>query len=161
MRHQHHAAHPSSSGIDRRRIHLPCLSCMLCMSLICDGLLVFVPAWGRSAGFFSFLREEATGDVNRLKDAVAEMAARVEDPDLTPSARLLFELRDAGASFFEFALDVARSHKEYFASIAPLPAERALELEQEARLSLERQHAIEAADDIDFEEYLARYFEAD
>jgi glutamate--cysteine ligase len=93
--------------------------------------------------------------------AVAEMAGRVEDPDLTPSARLLFELRDAGASFFEFALDVARSHKEYFGTIAPLPAERAQELEQEARLSLERQHAIEAADDIDFEEYLARYFEAD
>jgi glutamate--cysteine ligase len=93
--------------------------------------------------------------------AVAEMAARVEDPNMTPSARLLFELRDAGASFFEFALEVARSHKEYFATIAPLPAESALELEREARLSLERQRAIEAADDIDFEEYLARYFEAD
>ena len=77
------------------------------------------------------------------------------------STDLRRRMRDAGASFFEFALEVARSHKEYFATIAPLPAERAFELEQEARLSFERQRAIEAADDIDFEEYLARYFEAD
>jgi glutamate--cysteine ligase len=93
--------------------------------------------------------------------AVAEMAARVDDPDQTPSARLLYELRDSGASFFEFALEVARSHKKYFSTIAPLPEQRASELEQETRLSVERQRAIEAADDIDFEEYLARYFDAD
>jgi glutamate--cysteine ligase len=93
--------------------------------------------------------------------AVAEMAARVDDPDLTPSARLLHELRDAGDSFFEFALEVAQGHKKYFATIAPLPKERARELEEEARLSIERQRAIEAEDEISFEEYLARYFDAD
>jgi glutamate--cysteine ligase len=42
-----------------------------------------------------------------------------------------------------------------------MPDERARELEQEARLSLERQRDIEAADDISFEEYLARYFASD
>jgi glutamate--cysteine ligase len=91
-------------------------------------------------------------------DAVAEMAARVADPDRTPSARLLHELRDAGAGFFEFALEVARGHKDYFNSIAPLPDDRARELEREARISIERQNEIEAADGISFEEYLARYF---
>ncbi len=94
-------------------------------------------------------------------DAVAEMAARVEDPDSTPSARLLYELREADASFFEFTLEVARGHKEYFNSIAPLPDVRARELEQEAKLSIERQREIEAADDISFEEYLARYFSSE
>jgi glutamate--cysteine ligase len=93
--------------------------------------------------------------------AVAEMAARVEDADMTPSARLLHELRAADASFFEFALEIARGHKQYFGTIAPMPDERARELEQEARLSLERQRDIEAADDISFEEYLARYFASD
>lgn len=91
-------------------------------------------------------------------DAVAEMLARIEDPDRTPSARLLHELRESDASFFEFGLEVARGHKEYFSTIAPLPKARAQELEQEARLSVERQSEIEAADDISFEEYLARYF---
>ena len=94
-------------------------------------------------------------------EAVAEMAARVEDAALTPSARLLHELHEAKSGFFDFALQVARGHKEYFGNIAPLPGERALELEQEARLSLERQREIEASDEISFEEYLARYFASD
>jgi glutamate--cysteine ligase len=70
----------------------------------------------------------------------------------------LQELRDSDASFFEFALDVARRHKSYFASIAPMPPERAQQIEREALESVQRQRDIEAADDISFEEYLARYF---
>ena len=72
MRHRHHAAHPSSAGIDRRRIHLPaCISCKLCISLIsCDALLVFVPVWGRSARFFSVLRERA-----RHSQAIAKICS--------------------------------------------------------------------------------------
>ena len=94
-------------------------------------------------------------------DAVEEMSARVEEPELTPSARLLQELRDADASFFEFALQVARGHKEYFGNIAPLPEERAQELEQEAIRSISRQREIEASDETSFEDYLAKYFGSD
>ena len=92
------------------------------------------------------------------RDAVSVAAAHVADPDSTPSARLLQELRDAKASFFEFALDLARRDKRYFSSIAPMPPERAQQLEQEALDSVQRQRDIEAADDMTFEDYLARYF---
>jgi glutamate--cysteine ligase len=67
-------------------------------------------------------------------------------------------LQDANCSFFEYALDVARRHRDYFASIAPMPPERAQQIEREATESVQRQHDIEAEDDISFEEYLARYF---
>ena len=80
------------------------------------------------------------------------------EPDSTPSARLLQELRNSGSSFFDFALDVARRHRRYYSSIAPMPPERARQLETEAVESLQRQRDIEAADDLSFEEYLARYF---
>jgi glutamate--cysteine ligase len=93
--------------------------------------------------------------------AVDEMSARVGDAELTPSARLLQELRDADASFFEFALDVARGHKDYFGNIAALPEERAQELEHEAVMSISRQREIEAADELSFEDYLANYFGSD
>jgi glutamate--cysteine ligase len=89
------------------------------------------------------------------------VASQVAEPESTPSARLLQELRDSDCSFFEFALDVARRHKAYFSSIAPMPPERAREIEDEARESVQRQRDIEAADDISFEEYLARYFASD
>ena len=58
---------PSSAGIDRRRIHLPaCISCILCISLISrDALLVFVPAWGRSARWIRLLSAGAPLASNR------------------------------------------------------------------------------------------------
>lgn len=91
-------------------------------------------------------------------DAVSHAASLVRDPESTPSGRLLQELRDSKCSFFDFALDLARRHRDYFSSIAPMPPERARQMEDEALESVERQREIEAADDISFEEYLARYF---
>ena len=67
----------------------------------------------------------------------------------------------ATSGFFEFALSVANSHKNYFASIAPLSDETEKELQREARDSLQRQRDVEAADEISLDEYLARYFDAD
>jgi glutamate--cysteine ligase len=95
------------------------------------------------------------------REAVSHVASQVAEPESTPSARLLQELRDSDCSFFEFALDIARRHKAYFSSIAPMPPERAQEIESEARESAQRQRDIEAADEISFDEYLARYFASD
>ena len=97
-------------------------------------------------------------DGGSYSDAVSFAASQIAEPEGTPSARLLQELYDSGCSFFEFALDVARRHKSYFSSIAPMPPERAQRIASEARESIQRQREIEAADDITFEDYLARYF---
>ena len=95
------------------------------------------------------------------REAVALMASLVDNPDSTPSARVLYELREADCSFFDFALEVARGHKAYFQSITSMPEDRARELEEEAIQSVKRQRDIEASDSIDFKEYLARYFASD
>ncbi len=101
--------------------------------------------------------DQQEGD-GSYRDAVSFAAAQVAEPESTPSARLLQEICELNCSFFEFALDAARRHKDYFASIAPMPPERAQQIEREARESVQRQRDIEARDDISFEEYLARYF---
>ena len=93
--------------------------------------------------------------------AVNLMQSLVRHPEKTPSARILEELRQANTGFFEFALSVANSHKNYFASIAPLSDETKKELQRETRDSLQRQRDVEAADDISLDEYLARYFDAE
>ena len=86
------------------------------------------------------------------------MQSIVEEPDATPSARILAELRDADCSFFEFAMSVARSHRDYFRSITPLSPERTAAFTREATDSLQRQVEIEASDSISLDDYLAAYF---
>ena len=93
-------------------------------------------------------------------NAVRLMQSLVRHPEKTPSARILEELHEANYGFFDFALSVANSHKDYFASIAPLPDGTAKELEREVQDSLQRQRNIEATDKISLDEYLARYFDA-
>ena len=89
------------------------------------------------------------------------MQSVVEEPDATPSARILSELTDANCSYFEFAMSMARSHRDYFRSITPLSTERATDFEREAAESLQRQADIEAGDNITLDEYLAAYFESE
>jgi glutamate--cysteine ligase len=126
-----------------------------------DGQPVALSAWAREivekVAAVAELVDRHDGD-GCYREAVALAASRVAEPDSTPSARLLQELRDSRSSFFDFALDVARRHRRYYSSIAPMPPERARQLETEAVESLQRQRDIEAADDLSFEEYLARYF---
>jgi glutamate--cysteine ligase len=90
--------------------------------------------------------------------AVGAQATLLSDPEATPSARLLQELRLAGCGFFEFAMRAARGHKEYFQALAPLNAERLQHFEVEARDSRRRQQDIEESDTLSFEQYLANYF---
>jgi len=82
---------------------------------------------------------------------------KVADPDATPSARMLAEMRERGESFAQLARRLTEQHRDYFRGLE-LDPERAAWLLQLAQTSLERQRAIEAADDIDFDEFLRRYF---
>ena len=60
--------------------------------------------------------------------------------------------------FFEYTMQVARGHRDYFASIESPDEERMRLYADEAVKSIERQREIEAADDVDFDTYLKRYF---
>ncbi|MCP4332465.1 MAG: glutamate--cysteine ligase [Gammaproteobacteria bacterium] len=91
-------------------------------------------------------------------DSIRLMQKLIDNPDSTPSARVLLELEETRSSFFEYALALSKSHSEYFASITPLDDARKAAFEEEAADSLARQQEIEAADDISLDEYLQRYF---
>lgn len=95
------------------------------------------------------------------QDAVDLQAELLENPDATPSARLLQELRTAGTGFFEFAMQAATGHREYFASLEPMQPERLRELQTEARDSLARQASLEANDKLSLDDYIAAYFSRD
>ena len=88
-------------------------------------------------------------------DGLRELVLR---PETTPSGRLVAALAERGLSYFDYVLDLARRHRDYFGRLGALPAARLAEFEREAKRSLDRQAAIEAADAISLDEYLERYF---
>lgn len=90
--------------------------------------------------------------------AVRTQIDAIRDPEATPSARILEDLRTEKTGFFHYAMQRARDHADYFRSLASLSADRQRVFEQEAAESLARQAEIEAADTLDFDQYLANYY---
>jgi len=90
------------------------------------------------------------------QQALQQQLAKMENPDLTPSARMLAEVEDSGEEFFTFAMRMSNRHKEILQAL-DFPAELEQRFLQWAQDSLERQEAIEKADQGSFEEYLRAY----
>ena len=82
--------------------------------------------------------------------------AKVLDPDLTPSARMLAEMRERRESFFAFAQRLSQAHRQTYLARPP-SAERLALFQHLTQDSLRRQAALEAADDQPFDTFLARY----
>ncbi|MGM0692862.1 MAG: glutamate--cysteine ligase [Pseudomonadota bacterium] len=90
--------------------------------------------------------------------ALAALSPRLDDPGLTPSARLLAHLDATGESFLEAMLGLAREQAAGFAHTPMDPSREAL-FEELVPMSLAQQADIEAADTEDFATFLSRYFE--
>ena len=86
-----------------------------------------------------------------------DMAARIADPDLTPSARVLNELTSGEITYFQWALGKSREHKQTLMA-APLDPEVEDHYTEMAEVSLQDQIKIEQSDTRTFEEYLDNYF---
>ncbi|MCW3149308.1 glutamate--cysteine ligase [Stutzerimonas stutzeri] len=95
-------------------------------------------------------------DGQQHAQAIAAQQAKVADSRLTPSARVLDELQRTGESFRQFAMRQTLNHAEHFRG-QPLPAETVAAFETAARQSLEQQAAMEAADTLDFDSFVAEY----
>lgn len=92
--------------------------------------------------------------------SVREQLAKVADPDLTPSARMLTMMRERGECFFTFAQQLSDEHGDTLRA-AELSADRLAMFDNLTATSIQRQHAIEAADDRSFDAFLRDYFAQD
>ncbi len=97
-------------------------------------------------------------DTDSYSAAVRLKQELVDDSSLTPSALIIAGLEEANTGFFPFALAMAKSHRDYFASTVQPDDVASKKFRQEARESLQRQHEVEAADSIGLDEYLTQYF---
>jgi glutamate--cysteine ligase len=89
--------------------------------------------------------------------SVKSQIASVFDPDLTPSARMLADMRAHDEGFFHYAKRMSEHHYQYYKKQS-LSSEKIQFFEDMAKQSLVKQKQIEASDKISFDEYLKNYF---
>jgi glutamate--cysteine ligase len=89
--------------------------------------------------------------------ALEQQRAKINDVARTPSARMLAEMRETGESFFDLAQRMSKLHKDYFLDLYPPNERRLEEFAAAATESHEAQSRIEAADKLNFDQYLAQY----
>jgi len=82
---------------------------------------------------------------------------KVRDPGLTPSAKMLTEMRTNAESFFDFARRISEQHRDRFCGLS-LDTEHALLFERLNQESRQRQRELEETDDLSFDAFLERYF---
>ncbi len=110
---------------------------------------------GEIAQAAALLDELETGTPHA--DAVAALVPWLDDPSLTPSGRLLARLEQSGEEFLEAILAIAREQAERLRGESMDPARAAL-FDELVPASHRQQHEIEAADQVDFDSFLAHYF---
>lgn len=91
-------------------------------------------------------------------DAVEAQRRKVRGDDELPSARVLREMREQGLPYYRFALNYSNQWAEHFRA-RPLQGQVRNDLLDETQASMARQRAIEEADSVSFEQYLAAYYD--
>lgn len=130
------------------------------------GLLLTTPkgeATLAEAGNTLLARMQMTGEmldqVHKTKAysiSVDDQMRKLENPALAPSAQVLTALQKTGLNYSEWMLLKSREHKETFANFSS--NSRVLkDLAQRAKASLVEQQQLEAADILDFDQFLAEY----
>lgn len=89
--------------------------------------------------------------------AVQSQLELIHHSELTPSAQMMREMHEKGASFFSFAQSKSRQHRDFFLK-RPLSTELKAEFMQMAQESLAQQQVIEKSDEMDFDQFLKAYF---
>lgn len=89
--------------------------------------------------------------------SVKSQIASVYDPDLTPSARMLAEMRERGESFYDHAKRMSHHHYQYYKN-TQLSNDKVSFFTHLAEESIQQQLQMEAADEISFDSYLEQYF---
>ncbi len=129
------------------------------LELVRDGAAVSMRDWAEEV----FVKIEAAArvlDEIRGDDvhtrAVAAQRVKLDDPESTPSARVLREMRERGEWFLDFARRQSEAHADYFRA-RPLEAGAADEAKRLAEKSLAEQAELEGKDGGSFDAFVAAY----
>lgn len=89
--------------------------------------------------------------------ALRHQQKSIQNPELTPSARIIQQMVEKNQPFARFALRTSAEHERYFRT-RHLDEERTQNFLEMARISHEKQREIENSDQLPFDDFLQRYF---
>ena len=89
-------------------------------------------------------------------DALSAQAAKVIDPELTPSARILRLMRENNLPFCKFGMQASEMISQHFAK-STMSADKQHHFTAASAQSLAAQAAIEAQDSLSFDEFLRQW----
>ncbi|MEX0963254.1 MAG: glutamate--cysteine ligase [Pseudohongiellaceae bacterium] len=112
----------------------------------------------QEVGYSASMLDHIHGDSN-YSSSVAAQSAKVRDPNLTPSGRILNDMRKDGLSFFEFSLQQSLRIRDHLQNNG-LSKETVKMMKETAAQSIQQQIEIENQDTIGFDEYLKNWNEA-
>ncbi len=101
---------------------------------------------------------DASHGGSEYRRALESQQRKIADPDLTPSARLLAEMREHDIPFYRLGLNYSNRWADYFRSRDLSPATLAA-LDAESARSLEAQSTLEHNETRDFAAHLAAYYD--
>ena len=91
------------------------------------------------------------------QNSIKIQKAKVADPGLTASGKIIGSLQKQQISFFDFSLAQAEQHREFFKQ-RKTDERKKKAMQEQAKKSLEEQKQIEKSDDVDFDTFVANYF---
>ncbi len=121
---------------------------------------VSLQSWGRELlnemqSICSILDEQ--NNTTKYMQALEYQQAKIEDSRLTPSARVLQDMRDNQECFFEFANRISKQHEKQLRNNR-LSEKDMIFFKNHVRQSVEKQGQIEASDTQTFDQFLHNYF---
>jgi len=131
------------------------------LQLTHEGKSLALPVWATSlldelAPIAELLDSAHSGGA--YSEALQAQRDKIEDPGLTPSARILREMEERQLPFFRLAMAYSNQWSDYLRT-PPLDSDIAAAFSEEATRSLAAQRDTEAADDISFEQYLGDFYQ--
>ncbi len=100
---------------------------------------------------------DAVENVNCYSQAVNEMAKRIDDPEQTPSAKMLKQMCDQQLGFHHLSRQYTDKYYQDFTK-TELSEERKIYFKNLAKESIDKQKSIEQSDNISFAQYLKNYY---
>lgn len=131
------------------------------LTLLKNGKETTVPQWGKDLLNKLVPVAQLLDTANKTQAYTESLTAqreKIENPELTPSARILADMKENQQTFYDFALSRSLEHHKILTQ-EPLPQKTQDRFELMSRISLEEQKTLESARQLPFDEYLANYYE--
>lgn len=131
------------------------------LTLKLEGTPKNLPVWARETieqvGNAASMLDHIHGGSD-YANSLASQSAKINNPELTPSGKILKDMKQNGLSFFEFSMQQSRRHRDHLQNNGL--SEASLKMMQEtATDSMQKQAEIERQDTIDFDQFLKNWNE--